>query len=96
MNTLILLTSGVTVTIAHHALRAGNRAMLNIFLFLTFALGFLFVVLQAMEYGHAYKELGLQLVDRHLRFDVLHAHRLPRFPRDASAPSCWCVSGCEP
>jgi cytochrome c oxidase subunit III len=61
INTLILLTSGVTVTIAHHALRAGNRAVLNIFLFLTFALGFLFVALQAMEYGHAYGELGLQL-----------------------------------
>ena len=38
-----------------------NRGILNIFLFLTFALGFLFVALQAMEYGHAYKELGLQL-----------------------------------
>ena len=61
LNTLILLTSGVTVTIAHHALRAGNRALLNVFLFLTFALGFLFVSLQAMEYGHAYKELGLTL-----------------------------------
>jgi cytochrome c oxidase subunit 3 len=61
INTLILLTSGVTVTIAHHALRAGNRAVLNIFLFLTFALGFLFVALQGIEYGHAYKELGLQL-----------------------------------
>jgi cytochrome c oxidase subunit 3 len=61
VNTLILLTSGVTVTIAHHALRSGNRAVLNIFLFLTFVLGFSFVFLQATEYGHAYKELGLQL-----------------------------------
>jgi cytochrome c oxidase subunit III len=60
-NTIILLTSGVTVTIAHHALRAGNRVILNVFLFLTFALGFLFVFLQGMEYGHAYQELGLQL-----------------------------------
>jgi len=61
LNTIILLTSGITVTIAHHALRAGNRGVLNIFLFLTFVLGFLFVGLQAMEYGHAYSELGLQL-----------------------------------
>ncbi|HEV8442088.1 MAG TPA: cytochrome c oxidase subunit 3 [Steroidobacteraceae bacterium] len=61
INTLILLTSGVTVTIAHHALRAGNRAVLNIFLALTFLLGFTFVYLQAHEYGHAYHELGLQL-----------------------------------
>src|ERR1043165_1298985 len=61
INTLILLTSGVTITIAHHALRAGNRAVLNIFLALTFLLGFAFVYLQATEYHHAYTELGLQL-----------------------------------
>ena len=61
MNTLILLTSGVTVTVAHHALREGKRGLLNVFLFLTFALGFLFVYLQAFEYAHAYNELGLQL-----------------------------------
>jgi cytochrome c oxidase subunit III len=61
INTLILLTSGVTITIAHHALREGKRAILNIFLALTFLLGFLFVGLQAEEYHHAYTELGLQL-----------------------------------
>jgi cytochrome c oxidase subunit III len=61
INTIILLLSGVTVTIAHHALRAGKRALLNVFLAATFLLGFLFVYLQAVEYGHAYEELGLQL-----------------------------------
>jgi len=61
LNTLILLTSGVTVTIAHHALRVGKRGLLNVFLALTFLLGFLFVYLQATEYHHAYTELGLQL-----------------------------------
>jgi len=61
INTIILLLSGVTVTVAHHALRAGKRGILNIFLAATFLLGFLFVYLQAEEYGHAYKELGLQL-----------------------------------
>jgi cytochrome c oxidase subunit 3 len=61
INTLILLTSGVTITIAHHALRAGKRNVLTLFLALTFLLGFLFVGLQAMEYGEAYKELGLKL-----------------------------------
>ncbi len=60
-NTIILLTSGVTITIAHHMLRAGKRAGLNFWLAATFLLGFLFVTLQAIEYGHAYKELGLQL-----------------------------------
>jgi cytochrome c oxidase subunit III len=60
-NTAILLTSGVTITIAHHALRAGNRAILKVFLAATFLLGFLFVYLQATEYIHAYHELGLKL-----------------------------------
>jgi len=61
LNTAILLSSGVTVTIAHHALRANNRAVLTIFLAATFLLGFLFVGLQANEYHDAYTQLGLQL-----------------------------------
>ena len=61
INTAILLTSGVTITIAHHALKAGNRGVLKIFLALTFLLGFAFVGLQAEEYIHAYKELNLTL-----------------------------------
>jgi cytochrome c oxidase subunit 3 len=61
INTAILLTSGVTITIAHHALKDGNRKILNIFLALTFLLGFLFVGLQAEEYIHAYNELNLTM-----------------------------------
>jgi cytochrome c oxidase subunit III len=61
LNTLILLTSGVTITIAHHALRESKRGVLTAFLAATFVLGFLFVFLQATEYGHAYHELGLRL-----------------------------------
>ncbi|HUK01911.1 MAG TPA: cytochrome c oxidase subunit 3 [Steroidobacteraceae bacterium] len=61
INTLILLTSGVTVTIAHHALRTGKRGVLALFLALTFLLGFSFVGLQAHEYGEAYREMGLRL-----------------------------------
>jgi cytochrome c oxidase subunit 3 len=61
INTAILLTSGVTITIAHHALKAGNRGVLKIFLALTFLLGFGFVGLQAEEYIHAYRELNLTL-----------------------------------
>ena len=61
INTAILLTSGVTITIAHHALKAGNRGILKVFLALTFILGFVFVGLQAEEYIHAYQELNLTL-----------------------------------
>jgi cytochrome c oxidase subunit 3 len=61
INTAILLSSSVTVTIAHHALLEGHRTRLKIFLALTFLLGFLFVFLQAKEYHEAYTELGLTL-----------------------------------
>ena len=61
INTAILLTSGVTLTIAHHAMQEGKRGVLNLFLALTFLLGFIFIGLQAEEYVHAYTELGLKL-----------------------------------
>jgi cytochrome c oxidase subunit 3 len=61
INTALLLSSSVTVTIAHHALITGHRARLATFLALTFLLGFTFVGLQAVEYHEAYTELGLQL-----------------------------------
>jgi cytochrome c oxidase subunit III len=61
LNTMILLLSGVTVTIAHHALKAGQRAKLNIFLAATFLLGFVFVYMQAEEYIEAYQHLNLTL-----------------------------------
>ena len=61
INTAILLTSGLTVTVAHHAMRSGNRGRLALFLALTFILGFTFVGLQAHEYSEAYRDLGLRL-----------------------------------
>lgn len=60
-NTIILLTSSVTVTIAHWALKKEQRTSLNIWLAITVILGFLFLYLQAWEYIHAYSELGLTL-----------------------------------
>jgi cytochrome c oxidase subunit III len=61
INTLILLTSGATVTWAHWALKVGNRAQLNLGLAATIALGILFLALQVTEYMHAYHELNLTL-----------------------------------
>jgi cytochrome c oxidase subunit 3 len=61
LNTLILLTSGVTLTIAHHALKAGNRAQLLIWLGVTVLLGCVFLFYQAEEYIHAYRDLNLTL-----------------------------------
>jgi cytochrome c oxidase subunit 3 len=53
VNTLILLTSGTTVTWAHYALQEGNRLGLVWGLALTIVLGILFTCLQAYEYSHA-------------------------------------------
>ena len=61
LNTLILLSSGVTVTLAHHALKKDQRTRLVTWLFATVALGFLFVWFQVAEYKEAYQELGLTL-----------------------------------
>jgi cytochrome c oxidase subunit 3 len=61
LNTLILLSSGVTCTWAHHGLLAKNRDQLIKGLIATVALGFLFVTFQAFEYHEAYTEMGLTL-----------------------------------
>ena len=61
INTLILLSSGVTVTWAHWGLKKADRTQLILGLMATVALGFLFLGLQAYEYIHAYHELNLTL-----------------------------------
>ena len=53
LNTLILLTSGTTVTWAHHALLENDRKGLKWGLWLTIVLGVLFTCVQAYEYSHA-------------------------------------------
>ena len=61
INTAILLTSGVTLTWAHHALKEMKRMQLIIGLGLTVALGAIFMYLQALEYGHAFNDLNLNM-----------------------------------
>jgi len=61
LNTLILLFSGVTVTLAHHALKKDLRKALVGWLLATVALGFVFVYFQVLEYKEAYQHLGLTL-----------------------------------
>ncbi len=61
VNTALLLTSGVTLTIAHHALIAGQRVKTIAWMWITVILGASFVGVQAFEYHHAYVELNLKL-----------------------------------
>ncbi len=61
VNTALLLTSGITLTIAHHALLAGQRAKTVIWMWITVALGISFLIVQGYEYTHAYSELNLKL-----------------------------------
>ena len=53
-NTTVLLSSSVTVHIAHTALKNDNKKKFNIWLGITVALGIIFLFLQAAEYIHAY------------------------------------------
>ena len=61
INTALLLASGVTLTFAHHALRAARRTPAIMWMWLTVFLGATFVCEQAYEYAHAYMELNLKL-----------------------------------
>jgi cytochrome c oxidase subunit 3 len=61
INTALLLTSGVTLTIAHHALIANERRKCVVWMWITVALGLTFLFVQAYEYIHAYRDLNLKL-----------------------------------
>jgi cytochrome c oxidase subunit 3 len=61
INTALLLTSGVTLTIAHHALQQGERAKTIRFMWMTVLLGVTFLFVQGYEYAHAWNDLNLKL-----------------------------------
>jgi cytochrome c oxidase subunit 3 len=61
LNTLLLLSSGVTLTWAHWGLLDDKRGQLTLGLILTIALGLVFLGFQAYEYVHAYRDLNLTL-----------------------------------
>ena len=53
LGTLVLLTSGATITWAHHSLMLSRRADAILATFLTWQLGVIFTFIQAWEYTHA-------------------------------------------
>ncbi len=61
INTALLLTSGWTLTIAHHALIANKRSKTIAFMWITVLLGATFLCVQGYEYFHAYRDLNLKL-----------------------------------
>jgi cytochrome c oxidase subunit III len=61
LNTMLLLLSGVTITLAHWALIASNRASCIKWMVATIALGTIFLFVQGYEYVHAWRDLNLQL-----------------------------------
>jgi cytochrome c oxidase subunit III len=60
-NTVVLLTSSVTVHFAHTAIKHADRFKLQLWLGITVALAVFFLFLQVAEYVHAYQDLGLTL-----------------------------------
>ena len=61
INTALLLTSGATLTIAHHALIANERAKTVFWMWITVLLGLIFLFVQGYEYFYAYSTLNLKL-----------------------------------
>ncbi len=61
LNTAILLSSGATVTWAHWGLRKNKPLWTKVGLFLTVALGIIFLFMQVHEFHDAYTHLGLTL-----------------------------------
>jgi len=61
VTTLLLLTSSITITIAHHALRDNDRKKTIIWMIATVLLGATFLFYQAEEYIEAYQHLNLTL-----------------------------------
>lgn len=61
INTVLLITSSVTITLAHHALKEQKRKALELWLAVTILLALIFLFFQAEEYHVAYTELGLTL-----------------------------------
>lgn len=60
-NTIILMSSSVTVHIAHTAIKNNNRGKFLLWLGITVVMGAIFLVLQAEEYIEAYQHMGLTL-----------------------------------
>lgn len=61
INTCLLLTSGITITMAHHAIKENKRTACIMWMWATVALGVVFLYCQVIEYIHAYQELNLTL-----------------------------------
>ncbi len=72
VNTLILLTSGTTVTWAHHALQTGDRKGAIQGLLLTVILGASFTCVQAYEYSHAAFTFGMNGISTGELTDAAH------------------------
>jgi cytochrome c oxidase subunit 3 len=62
INTALLLSSGATLTVSHHALRDNHRGQAIAWLAATLVLGATFLGMQAFEYFHAYNGLDLTLM----------------------------------
>ncbi|UOF93673.1 MAG: cytochrome c oxidase subunit 3 [Bordetella sp.] len=60
INTALLLTSGLTITISHNFLRKNNCKQSSFWLAITIIFGISFIIFQILEYMHAYSELNLK------------------------------------
>lgn len=69
LNSILLLSSGATVTAAHHYLIGGRLTKASSYLAFTVGLGFIFLGLQGFEYRHSFFNLRRGIYGR--RFYML-------------------------
>ncbi len=81
INTLLLVASSFTVTLAHHAINNGERKKIVGWLMVTIALGLAFLVCQGVEYYEAYAHYGLTLSSGIFGSTFLYVNRVSRRPR---------------
>jgi cytochrome c oxidase subunit 3 len=56
INTVVLISSSLTMALAVHAAQVGKRQLLTVFLLLTIVLGLVFLGIKAVEYGHKFED----------------------------------------
>jgi cytochrome c oxidase subunit 3 len=75
VNTLVLLTSSLTMAMAVWAVQVGRRELLTAFLAATVALGAAFLVIKGFEYYSDYQDGLMPFIPGNFRDDVWHPRR---------------------
>src|SRR5207237_147915 len=74
INTIVLITSSLTMALAVHAAQLGQRKLLMLFLILTMVLGAVFLGIKSVEYYHKFAEHHVPGPDFHFEPEQFQKH----------------------